>query len=61
MMKICRSVFTALALTILLVGLSGCHEGPAERAGKKVDKTVEKAGEQVEKAGKQIQEDAKGK
>ena len=32
-----------------------------ERAGKNIDKTVEKGGEQVEKAGKKIQEEAKGK
>ena len=61
MMKICKSVSAALAMSVLLVGLSGCHQGPAERAGKNIDKTVEKAGEQVERAGKRIPEDAKGK
>jgi hypothetical protein len=44
------------------MGLSGCkQQGPAERAGKKIDEAVEKGGQQVEKAGKKIQEDAKGK
>ena len=57
MMKIWKSVIAALAMSVLLVGLSGCQEGPAERAGKKIDKTVEKGGQQVEKAGKKIQED----
>lgn len=63
MKKICKCVIAALAMSVLLAGLSGCmkQEGPAERAGKKIDKTVEKGGEQIEKAGKKIQDDAKGK
>ena len=37
---------------ILMVVVSGCtKEGPDEKACKKIDKTIEKAGEQVEKAG----------
>ena len=61
-MKICRNVISTLAITVLLVGVSGCKkEGPVERAGKKIDETVEKGGEQVEKAGKNIQDDVKGK
>ena len=59
-MKICKSVIAVLAMTLLFMGLSGCKkEGPAERAGKKIDETVEKGGQQVEKAGKKIQEEAK--
>jgi hypothetical protein len=62
MIKICKIVIAVLAMTVLFMGLSGCKkEGPAERAGKKIDETVEKGGQQVEKAGKKIQEDAKGK
>ena len=61
MMKIYRSVIATLAITVLLVCISGCKkEGPVERAVKKVDETVEKGGQQVEKAGKKIQEGAKG-
>ena len=61
-MKICMSVIAVLAMTLLFMGLSGCKkEGPAERAGKKIDETVEKGGQQVEKAGKKIQEEAKRK
>ena len=43
------------------MGLSACEkkEGPAERAGKEIDKTIEKAGQQLEKAGQQIQDAAK--
>ena len=62
MIKNSKNIIAALAVSLLLVGISGCHQqGPAERAGKKIDKTVEKGGEQVEKAGKKIQEEARGK
>jgi len=62
MMKAMRAwVSAGLAAGILVVGLSACEkkEGPAERAGKEVDKTVEKAGQQLEKAGQSIQDAAK--
>ena len=61
MTKIRNSVTTSLVLTILIVGLSACQkkEGPAERAGKQIDKSVESAGQQLEKAGQQIQDAAK--
>jgi hypothetical protein len=62
MMKIGKSAMTAMALSVLMVGLSGCQkqEGPAQRAGKEIDKAVEKAGQQIEKAGENIQDAAKG-
>lgn len=57
-----KTVSVALVMTVLLAALSGCQkqEGPAEHAGKEVDKAVEKVGEQVEKAGDSIQDAAKG-
>jgi predicted small lipoprotein YifL len=62
MIKISKNIIAALIVSLLLMGISGCKkEGPMERAGKNIDKTVEKGGEQVEKAGKKIQEEAKGK
>lgn len=61
MMKISKSVIAALAMSVLLAGISGCQEGPVERAGKKVDNTVEKGKQQVEKVGNEIKEDVKGK
>lgn len=40
--------------------LGGCEqEGPAERAGEKIDKAVEQAGEAVEKASEKVQEATK--
>jgi hypothetical protein len=50
-----------LAASILVFGLSACEkkEGPAERAGKEIDKSIESAGKQLEKAGDKIQDAAK--
>lgn len=62
MIKISKNIIAALVVSLLIMGISGCKkEGPMERAGKSIDKTVEKGGDQVEKAGKKIQEEAKGK
>ena len=61
MTKIRNTVCAGLAMSILMLGLSACEkkEGPAERAGKQVDKAVESAGQQIEKAGQKIQDEAK--
>ena len=60
MKKFIQSVITALMMIVLMVGLSGCtKEGPVEKAGKKIDKTIEKAGEQIEKAGDKVQDTVK--
>jgi hypothetical protein len=61
MTKIRNGLFAGLAMSILVLGLPACEkrEGPAERAGKQIDKAVENAGQQVEKAGQQIQDAAK--
>ena len=61
MMKLGETFSAALVMAVLLAALSGCQkqEGPAERAGKAVDKTVEKAGQQIEKAGESIQDAGK--
>jgi len=62
MMKLVKIVSAALVMSALLFALPGCqkHEGPAEHAGKEVDKAVEKTGQQLEKAGDNIQDAAKG-
>jgi hypothetical protein len=61
MMNIGRTIGAALFVGALAAGLSGCQkqEGPAERAGKEMDKAVEKVGQQIEKVGDSIQDAAK--
>ncbi|MBK7564102.1 conserved exported hypothetical protein [Candidatus Propionivibrio aalborgensis] len=61
-MKLVKTVSAALFVSALLVALSGCQkqEGPAEKAGKEMDKAAEKVGQQIEKAGEAIQDAAKG-
>ena len=60
-MKFKMTIGAAAVMAALLAALSGCQkpEGPAEKAGKKVDQTVEKAGEKIdaakEKAGEKIE------
>ncbi len=55
-----KRVAAVLAVGVLFAVLSGCEkEGPAERAGKAMDKAVENAGQQIEKAGEKIQDAAK--
>jgi len=45
----------AAALSLLF--LVGCQrEGPAERAGKKVDEAVDKAGDALKRAGEKLKE-----
>lgn len=52
----------ALAAMVLLAALTGCQkaEGPAERAGKDIDKAVDQAGQQIEKAGDKLRDATKG-
>ena len=60
MMKRSATV-SALVMSALLAMLAGCEkQGPAEHAGKEVDKAVDKAGQQIGKAGDRIQDAAKG-
>ena len=61
MKRLSRTIGAALVAGALLVVLSGCEkkEGPAERAGKEMDKAVDKVGQQIEKVGDSIQDAAK--
>ena len=61
MMSMGGNVSVVLAAGVLVAALAGCQkeEGPAERAGKAMDKAVENAGQQIEKAGEKIQDAAK--
>lgn len=57
MMRTNRNIVVALALGALLTGLSGCKkEGPAERTGREIDESAEKAGQQIEKAGDKMKD-----
>ena len=57
MKKLAHGAIMLWIMAVLTLGLSGCtKEGPLEKAGKKVDQTVEKAGDQIEKAGDKVQE-----
>lgn len=60
MKKYFQSLITLLIMIVMMFGIYGCtKEGPVEKAGKKIDKTIEKAGEQIEKVGENIQDAAK--
>jgi predicted small secreted protein len=61
-MKLWNSVMIATAAVAVAMVLAGCpqKEGPAEHAGKQVDKAMDKAGQQIEKAGEKVQDAAKG-
>lgn len=51
-----------LLITVLLVALAGCQrEGPAEKAGRQIDKAGEAASRSIEKAGENVRDAAKGK
>ena len=41
MMKYGKSLIAVLVMIALIMGLSGCKEGPLEKSGKKVDKVIE--------------------
>ena len=48
-----KKLFLILAITLLLGGMYGCEkEGPAERAGKNIDKALESARDTVDDATK---------
>jgi len=72
MKNISKSIVAVLVLGALVGVMSGCQkkEGPAEKAGKsmdkaaetagqKIDKAVEKTGDKMEKAGEKIKESVK--
>jgi len=56
-----QKLVSVLAMGIVAMALSGCekHEGPAEKAGKEIDKTMSSVGEQIQKAGDKIQDAAR--
>ena len=61
MNNVIKTAAAALMVGMFLATAPGCQqqEGPVERAGKEVDKTVGQIGQQIEKAGDSIQDAAK--
>jgi hypothetical protein len=60
MKKVIQITIAALMMIVLMVGPFGCkREGPVEKAGKEIDKTIEKAGDQIEKAGDKVKDAVK--
>jgi predicted small secreted protein len=53
-----ESLLAVLITSALLVALSGCdsQQGPAEKAGEKIDNAAEQTGEKIEEAGEAIQD-----
>jgi len=53
--KMKKILFIALLILPLVGGLVACEkEGPAERAGEKIDDAVEEAGDKMEQAGEKV-------
>ncbi|MGH7835808.1 MAG: hypothetical protein ACREQK_19345 [Candidatus Binatia bacterium] len=60
-MALCKTIGIFVLAVVLAGGLAACkkEEGPAERAGKQLDKGMEKAGQEMEKAGEKVKEAVK--
>jgi hypothetical protein len=61
MNRVRNGVITVLAIGVSIVVLSACQkkEGPVERAGKEIDKSIESVGQHLERAGQDIQDAAR--
>ena len=53
-------LLVASAFVLLALGCEEHHEGPAEKAGKELDKGVDKVGQEMEKAGDKLKEHTGG-
>ncbi|HKI81260.1 MAG TPA: hypothetical protein VKA04_06400 [Pseudodesulfovibrio sp.] len=51
-----KFIYVALLLGFVTVGLGCQSEGPAEKAGKQIDQTIEKAGDALEDAGDKVED-----
>ena len=55
-MKTTRTSLLAILCSVFVIGLAGCkQEGPAEKAGKELDKAAQQLGDGVKKLGADIQ------
>jgi hypothetical protein len=49
LMKLLKHTMAVLAISILVLGVSGCKEkGAAEKAGEKIDQSMEKAADKAD-------------
>lgn len=49
--------FTLTICLLFALGLAGCdREGPAEKAGERIDKSMERAGEKIDQAGEKMEQ-----
>jgi hypothetical protein len=60
-MKLSKFASSFIAAAAVVVTLTGCQEkeGPAEKAGKEIDKAAASMGQAIENAGEKIQNSAK--
>jgi len=56
MLKPSNAIFVFVAACSLAVAACQPAEGPAERAGKNIDKTAKKVGDQVDKAADKVKD-----
>ncbi len=55
-----KSIIASLAAGLFVIGISACdRDGPAERAGAKIDNAGDKAANKMEKAGDKVQDTAR--
>jgi hypothetical protein len=59
-MKVNSGIAAAIALSFAVAGLAACdRDGPAERAGEKMDNAAKNVGEKMENAGEKIKDGVK--
>ena len=59
-MKVNSGIAAAIALSFAVAGLAACdRDGPAERAGEKMDNAAKNVGEKIENAGEKIKDGVK--
>jgi hypothetical protein len=54
-----KTLITLFALLAVALAAAACQEGPAEKAGRKIDNAAEKTGRAIEKAGENVRDAAK--
>jgi hypothetical protein len=59
-MSMLRKVLLILCSVMIVIAFIGCRkEGHAEKAGKQIDKAVEKTGDKLEEAGNKVKDATK--